>query len=114
MKRILLTTTSLVLAAGVAQADVTFSGKGEVSVAQADGNGTMSVRSGYDLNVAVSGASDTGITYSMGFDMGAGHLIEYNDDYAIDEQAEEIGTSAVTIGYGGVTIVAGQAKSDDL
>ena len=29
MKRILLTTTSLVLAAGVAQADVSFSGKGE-------------------------------------------------------------------------------------
>ena len=114
MKRILLTTTSLVLAAGVAQADVTFSGKGEVSVAQADGNGTMSVRSGYDLNVAMSGASDTGITYSMGIDMGAGHLIDYNDDYAIDEQAEEIGTSAVTIGYGGVTIVAGQDKSDDL
>ena len=35
MKRILLTTTSLVLAAGVAQADVTFSGMGEVSYAKA-------------------------------------------------------------------------------
>ena len=32
MKRILLTTTSLVLAAGVAQADVSFSGKGEAGV----------------------------------------------------------------------------------
>ena len=39
MKRILLTTTSLVLAAGVAHADVSFSGKGEVSVAQADRRG---------------------------------------------------------------------------
>ena len=34
MKRILLTTTSLVLAAGVAQADVSFSGMGEVSYAK--------------------------------------------------------------------------------
>ena len=34
MKRILLTTTSLVLAAGVAQADVTFSGKAEAGVSR--------------------------------------------------------------------------------
>jgi len=114
MKRILLTTTSLVLAAGVAQADVTFSGKGEVSVAQANGAAEMAVRSGYDLNVAVSGASDNGITYSMGFDMGAGDLIDYNDDYAIDAQSGDIGTSALTIGYAGLTIVAGQDKFDDL
>ena len=113
-KRILLTTTSLVLAAGVAQADVSFSGKGEVSVAAATGADTMSVRSGYDLDVAVSGASDNGITYSMGFDMGAGSLIDYNDDYAIDAQGETIGTSALTLGYAGLTIVAGQDKVDDL
>ena len=37
MKRILLTTTSLVLAAGVAQADITFSGK--AGVALIDDNG---------------------------------------------------------------------------
>ena len=114
MKRILLTTTSLVLAAGVAQADVSFSGKGEVSVAQADGTESMSVRSGYDLNVAVSGASDNGITYSMGFDMGAGSLIDYNDDYAIDPQGGAIAASALTIGYAGVTIVVGQNEVDDL
>ena len=114
MKRILLTTTSLVLAAGVAQADVSFSGKGEVSVAQADGTKSMSVRSGYDLNVAVSGASDNGITYSMGFDMGAGDLIDYNDDYEIDPQLSPVGTSALTIGYAGVTIVVGQNEVDDL
>jgi len=104
----------LVLAAGVAQADVSFSGKGEVSVAQADGTKSMSVRSGYDLNVAVSGASDNGITYSMGFDMGAGDLIDYNDDYEIDPQLSPVGTSALTIGYAGVTIVVGQNEVDDL
>ena len=104
----------MVLAAGVAQADVSFSGKGEVSVAQADGTKSMSVRSGYDLNVAVSGASDNGITYSMGFDMGAGDLIDYNDDYEIDPQLSPVGTSALTIGYAGVTIVVGQNEVDDL
>ena len=104
----------MVLAAGVAQADVSFSGKGEVSVAQADGTKSMSVRSGYDLNVAVSGASDNGITYSMGFDMGAGSLIDYNDDYAIDPQGGAIAASALTIGYAGVTIVVGQNEVDDL
>ena len=114
MKRILLTTTSLVLAAGVAQADVTFSGKGEVSVAQADGTADMTLRTGYDMNVAVSGASDTGMTYSMGFDMGAGSLIDYNDDYAIDPQTDDVAVSALTIGYSGVTIVLGQDESDDL
>ena len=36
MKRILLTTTSLVLAAGVAQAEVTFSGKAEVGVSRTE------------------------------------------------------------------------------
>ena len=94
------------MAAGFAHADVTFSGKGEVSVAQATGADTMSVRSGYDLNVSLSGASDNGITYSMGLDMGAGSLIDRDDDYAIDTQGETIGTSALTIGYAGLTLVA--------
>ena len=39
MKRILLTTTSLVLAAGVAQADITFSGS--AGVALIDDNGCL-------------------------------------------------------------------------
>ena len=42
MKRILLTTTSLVLAAGVAQADITFSGS--TGVALIDDNGTFTSR----------------------------------------------------------------------
>ena len=41
MKRILLTTTSLVLAAGVAQADITFSGS--TGIALIDDNGASSV-----------------------------------------------------------------------
>jgi outer membrane protein OmpU len=120
MKRILLTTTSLILAAGFAHADVTFSGKGEVGVFQDEnatgsevGSDTMTVYSGYDLNVAVSGASDNGMTFSMGFDMGAGSLHD-GGDKQMDAQGATIGTSALTIGYAGVTLVLGQDKSDDL
>ena len=119
-KRILLTTTSLVLAAGVAQADVTFSGKGEAGVFQ-DANATgaevaaadMTVYTGYDLNVAVSGASDNGIAFSAGFDMGGGSMHD-GGDKQMDAQAATVALSAVTIGYAGVTIVVGQDKSDDL
>ena len=47
MKRILLTTTSLVLAAGVAQADVSFSGNGWLARRKAGAADDMAVRSGY-------------------------------------------------------------------
>ena len=108
------------MAAGFAHADVTFSGKGEVGVFQDEnytspevGSPTMTVYSGYDLNVAVSGASDNGMTFSMGFDMGAGSLHD-GGDKQMDAQSGDIDTSALTIGYAGVTLVLGQDKSDDL
>ena len=119
MKRILLTTTSLVLAAGVAQADVTFSGAGQVGLYQDPGVANMAddlaVYSGYDLNVAVSGASDTGITYSVGFDFGGGNTADWNDDYALDTQDNARDANpAVTIGYAGATIVVDKDGVDDL
>ena len=114
MKRILLTTTSLVLAAGVAQADVSFSGMGEVSYAQAGAADDMAVRSGFDLNIAMSGASDNGITFSMGADIGAGDLIDRNDDFAIDAQGADVATPTMKISYAGLTITAEQDAIDDL
>ena len=48
MKRILLTTTSLVLAAGVAQADVTFSGKAEVGVSRTSKVDAVTAKFGVD------------------------------------------------------------------
>ena len=206
MKRILLTTTSLILAAGFAHAEVTFSGKGELgfnrtakvnavargagtahgsyTMSSADGAqvltlvavankvtpsttalvdaadtaaklvlllaaptdaakkdsyreaqrvealnaanrahnlGTVAVKagdfvaySGYDLNVAVSGAADNGMTYSMGFDMGAGQIADRDDDRAMDNMGTTIAASALTIGYNGVTYVVGQNEIDDL
>jgi len=114
MKRILLTTTSLVLAAGVAQADVSFSGMGEVSYAQAGAADDMAIRSGFDLEIAMSGASDNGITFSMGADIGAGDLIDRNDDFAIDAQGADVATPTMKISYAGLTITAEQDAIDDL
>ena len=79
MKRILLTTTSLVLAAGVAQADVSFGGS--AGVAMIDDNGAsdatrtgMFFESYYDFDVTASAESDNGLSVSVGFDMGANSL----------------------------------------
>jgi hypothetical protein len=54
------------------------------------------------------------MTLAMGFDMGAGHIADQDDDRAMDEQAEEIATSAMTIGYMGYTVEIGDDKIDDL
>jgi len=70
--------------------------------------------SGYDFNVAASGASDNGMTFAMGFDMGAGHIADQDDDRAMDAQAGAIDTSGLTIGYAGYTVVIGDEKVDDL
>ena len=54
MKRILLTTTSLVLAAGVAQADITFSGATGIALIDdngASGSSPAALRAGMQQNV---------------------------------------------------------------
>ena len=70
--------------------------------------------SGYDMDVAVSGAADNGMTFAMGFDMGAGMIADQDDDRAMDAQAGAIATSAMTIGYAGYTVEIGDDKIDDL
>jgi hypothetical protein len=74
----------------------------------------LSAYSGYDFNVAVSGASDNGMTFAMGFDMGEGMIADQDDDRAMDAQGAAIATSAMTIGYAGYTIEIGDDKIDDV
>ena len=144
MKRILLTTTSLVLAAGVAQADITFSGS--TGIALIDDNGAsvyvkavpaaqcvsedltatpavtgvddtasvagvarstrddMFFESYYDFNVTASAESDNGVSVSVGFDMGAGNMIDYNDDDKLEAQGNDVGDADVSVGYAGWTL----------
>ena len=119
MKRILLTTTSLVLAAGVAQADVSFSGT--AGVALIDDNGAsdatradMFFESYYDFDITASAESDNGVSVSVAFDMGAGGKIDYNDDDKLEAQGNSIGDADVTVGYAGWTLAVDQAGIDNL
>ena len=119
MKKVLLTTTALVMTAGVAAAEVSFSGT--AGIALIDDNGAsdatrtgMFVESYYDLDVAVSAASDNGMTFALGFDMGSGNKIDYNDDDALEAQGADVGDADVSMTYQGWTIKVDQAGIDNL
>jgi outer membrane protein OmpU len=113
MKNVLFATTALVLTAGVASAEVTFSGAAGAGVAQTKGT-DMEVWSGIDLNVAASATTDSGMTVSVAEDFGGGELIDWDDDYAVDAQTSDLDQPAVTIVSGGVTIVLDNDQVDHL
>jgi len=139
MKKVLLTTTALVMTAGVAAAEVSISGTaGVAAVKSADATARMT--SGVDLNFAVSAAADNGLTMAATVDLGEGELVDYNDDFAVDAQCSKarsdtpatnaaavstsgtydcgfVGSSAspaITLGYAGVTVVVDAGGVDDL
>ena len=115
MKKVLLTTTALVMTAGVAAAEVSFSGTTQVGMSSTAG-ADMALNTGIDFNVAVSAATDNGITVSTGFDTGFGSLIDYNDDDKVEAQATMAAGDNVelTIGYNGYTISADPNGVDNL
>ena len=114
MKNVLFATTALVLTAGVASAEVTFSGTGQVSVSSTAG-ADYEANTHLDLNVAISGATDNGMTFSTSVGYDAGRQADYNDDYQLDA-AETNSTTApeVAIGYNGVTLTVQQDGVDNL
>jgi outer membrane protein OmpU len=115
MKKVLLTTTALVMTAGFAAAEVSMSGTTQAAVSKTTtGNNTLTTH--IDFNVAVSGASDNGITMSAGFGYDAGRQVDAGD-YELDaEEASATGSDnnpawrtaapSLTIGYAGYTITA--------
>ena len=107
MKKVLLTTTALVMTAGVASAEVSFGGKAQVSMA-ATGGADMALNTHIDVNASVSASTDNGITMSTSFGYDAGTEVDYNDDFTIDGPETGWGTGApeLSIGYGGWTISA--------
>jgi hypothetical protein len=69
-KRILLTTTSLVLAAGVAQAEVTFSGKAEAGVSRTSKVAAVAAVAGYETVAFNAGDTDNGgVALTTGVDI---------------------------------------------
>jgi outer membrane protein OmpU len=113
MKNVLFATTALVLTAGVASAEVTFSGAAGAGVTSSAGT-DMRVWSGIDLNVAASATTDSGMTVSVAEDFGGGELIDWDDDYAVDAQGSDLDQPAVTIVSGGITIVLDNNEVDHL
>jgi hypothetical protein len=115
MKKVLLTTTALVMTAGVAAAEVSFSGKSQVAVT-ATGNGDNVMTSHIDFNVAISGTYDNGMTMATSFGYDAGQEADYNDDFALDAAETGFGTGApaITIGYAGYTIAVDGDGFDNL
>jgi outer membrane protein OmpU len=124
MKKVLLTTTALVMTAGVAAAEVSFSGEAGIAFVDDNGasdtangtaNGTgMFVVSHYDLNVAVSATASNGMSMSAGFDMGSGEKIDYDDDDALEVQGVDVGDADVAVSYNGWTLTVDQEGIDNL
>ena len=121
MKKVLLTTTALVMTAGFAAAEVTMSGTTQAAVSKTTtGNNVLSTH--IDFNVAVSGASDNGITMSAAFGYDAGRQVDAAD-FELDAEEGNTDTDngtttdqtnpnwssaapSLTIGYEGYTITA--------
>jgi hypothetical protein len=124
------------MTAGVAAAEVSFSGTAQVALTDDNGKKTTAgttnigtghangadagvetsyvLTTGYDFNVALSAATDNGITMSTGFDMGAGMMVDYDDDDRVEAQGTTIGGAELTIGWNGYTISAEQNGVDNL
>jgi outer membrane protein OmpU len=111
MKNILLTTAALVMTAGVASAEVTFSGNGGAGVSN-DGTDTE-VWGGIDLNFSGSVTTDGGMTLSVSEDIGGGTLADWGDK-EIDTQGNTVGNPKVTITSGSTTISLKNQGIDDL
>ena len=102
------------MTAGVAAAEVSFSGTTQVGISSTNGADNV-LSTGTDFNVALSGAADNGMTVSTSFDIGMGSLIDYNDDFATEAQSDENDAAPeLTIGYNGYTISAQQNGVDNL
>jgi len=126
MKKVLLATSALTLSAGFASADVSMSGTGGAGVFGANG-ADLSVYSGVDLGFALSGGSDSGMTFTASLDLGGGQTLDAADfeldnqhgttDNADGTSTTVAGTSAntsIAIGVAGVTITLSQDGVDDL
>jgi len=74
----------------------------------------MFFESYYDFNVTASAESDNGISVSVGFDMGAGNMIDYNDDDVLEAQGNDVGDADVAVSYGGWTLKVDQNGIDNL
>ena len=74
----------------------------------------MFFESYYDFDITATAESDNGITVSVGFDMGAGNKIDYNDDDELEAQGVDVGDADVAVSYAGWTLAVDQGGIDNL
>ena len=98
MKKLLIASTALVATAGIASADITMTGHGAAgyytNLTGAAGNG---IYSNAGIVISMSGATDSGITFSTSVDAEAGTEIDQGD-FEFD------GGAGGTFGFGNVTV----------
>ena len=111
MKKVLLTTTALVMTAGVAAAEVSFSGTTQASMSNTQSAGNV-MNTHIDFNVAVSGASDNGITMSAGFGYDAGQQVDTGDFELDANEAADSAIDLVTAAEGTAGTNGGQAAGE--
>ena len=109
----------MVLPAGVAQADVSFSGTAGVALIDDNGKSDatrvdMFFESYYDFDITASAESDNGVSVSLGFDLGAGNKIDYNDDDVLEAQGGTATDADVAVSYAGWTLTVDHAGIDNL
>lgn len=99
MKKVLLTTTALVMTAGVAAADVSFSGSAKLTYGNWDGGAAESWGSTTDLGVSMSGEA-SGISYSASITIDE---TDADTTAALDGNAADAANNSVDIG-GAITM----------
>ena len=119
MKNILLATTALVFTAGIASAEVTFSGTGQFGVKNTTktltaGADSATINQEIDLSVALSGTADSGMTFgssfglapdagSAGFESVAGSVSMNGVTFSIGAVAEaDVQGGISDVGYDGL------------
>ena len=74
----------------------------------------MRLASYYDLEVSATVETQTGVTFALGFDMGAGQIVDYDDDDRIEVQGATIGDVNVSATFAGWTLTVDQNGIDNL
>jgi outer membrane protein OmpU len=120
MKKILLATTILGMSAGFAAAEIAFSGSAAMGIAQdglgggahASNDGDIHAYSTAALDIAMSGESDSGLTFGATFSLATGTSYAFADDDGFN--AESAGSSAEVYLAGAFGKVAMKVDSSGL
>jgi outer membrane protein OmpU len=106
MKKVLFATTALVAFAGAAAADITYTGTAGAGVAQQD-NAAFDVYSFAEIDVKMSGSTDSGLTFGATIDLDAG--VQYDtgdwewDNGQAPQSAVGLGEVFVSGAFGTIT-----------